>query len=254
MRRATVVTGYLGAMERGSDAGWTILEVLLVVFLVGALLALALPNLHTTRIRNNEAAAAKTLGELVAAQEMVRKAALVDADGDGRGEYAFLQEISGERNPRTFTPPPGGGGPTAPLPQFRNTVLENGEAEICGYRVRIWLPGKGGRAVGETRAGPSGDPDPALARSIWCAYAWPVRREGDASVATGKRTFFVNQAGEVLSAEAAYAALPAGEGKPPAPPPPGAAFQGAGGAMEAITGAPAIGTVGRDGNAWRAVR
>ncbi len=229
------------------------MEVLLVALVVGALLALALPNLHSTRIRNNEAAAARALREVVAAQEMVRGAALVDADGDGRGEYAFLQEISGERTPRTFTPPAGGGGPTAPLPQFRHTVLEGGEAEVCGYRFRVYLPGKGGRAVGETRAAPAGDPDPALARSIWCAYAWPVRREGDATVATGRRTFFVNQAGDVLAAEGAYAAVPAGDGKPAAPPPPGAAFQGAG-LMETITGAPAVGTVGRDGNAWRAVK
>ena len=57
--------------------GWTILEVGIVLALVGLLLALALPNFHAARIRNDEAAAVRTLREIAKAQAMVRRAALV---------------------------------------------------------------------------------------------------------------------------------------------------------------------------------
>ena len=234
------------------------MEILLVVVLVAALLGIALPNLHSTRLRNNEAAAVKALQEVVAAQEQIRRAALIDGNADGSGEFAFLQEISGERNPRTFTTSGGkgagsGGGPPAPLPQFRHKVQENGDAEVCGYRFRLYLPGPGGKAVGETRAGPAAEPDPALSGSVWCIYAWPVRLAGSGPVTTGTRSFFANQSGEVLAADARYAALAGGEGHPAADPAAGAAFQ-VPGPLDTITGAAAVGTLGRDGNTWRVVK
>lgn len=234
---------------RGGQGGWTVMEVLIVLLLLAALAAIALPNLHAARLRNDEAAAVRTLREVVAVQEMFRRAGIVDADHDGPGEYAFLGELNGESNPRSFVPVSGAAVP-APLPQFRHRILEEGEAEICGYRFRVWLPGPGGKAVGEGSEGGGGEPDPGLAAKAWCIYAWPVRLKGSLTPATGTRTFFANQAGEVLWTEGSYEARPPGENALPRRPDPGAAFL-APGPLGSITGAPAMGTLGRDGNLWR---
>jgi prepilin-type N-terminal cleavage/methylation domain-containing protein len=236
---------------RTAQRGWTILEVLIVLALIGLLLALALPNFHAARIRNDEAAAVRTLREIARAQAMVRRAALVDVDSDGRGEHALLAELSGEKNPRTFSG--SSGGRPAALPQFALKVSPEGEGEICGYRFRVYLPGPRGVAVAEEGGEPSGAVDPRLAAEVWCAYAWPSRIEGFVPAATGKRTFFANQAGEVLAADAAYTAIPERDGEPSRPPRPGAAFQPPG-SLETITGPPAVGTLGRDGLLWRTVR
>ncbi len=240
---------------RGRERGWTILEILLVLALVGLLLALALPNFHAVRIRNDEAAALRAVREVAKAQALFRSAAYADEDSDGRGEYALLQELSGDRSPRKYAPPPGGagGGPQAPLPQFRLKGSPDGDGESCGYRFRVLLPGEKGVGVREGGSGPTGRIDPRLASSVWCVYAWPVRREGFLPAATGRRTFFTNQAGEVLAAAGGYTAIPAREGDPAKAPEPGAAFQGPG-PLSTITGAPAVGTTGRDGLVWRVVR
>jgi type II secretory pathway pseudopilin PulG len=235
-----------GAFGRDRERGWTILEILLVLGVVGLFLALALPNFHAARIRNDEAAAIRTLGELAKAQEVLRRAALIDENGDGRGEYAMLQELSGKSAPRhQDTRPP------APLPQFALLIGADGDADVCGYRFRLLLPGAGGAGVRE--AGTPGTPDPGLAASFWCAYAWPLRREGFVPAATGGRTFFVNQVGQVLAAEGEYNAIPAKEGGSTKSPEPGAAFLGPG-PLGSITGAPALGTTGRDGLTWRVVQ
>jgi type II secretory pathway pseudopilin PulG len=240
------------ASPRTRDGGWTILEVLLVLAIVGLLLAIALPNFRASRIRNDEAAAVRTLQEIGRAQAMVRGAALVDENGDGRGEHAILAELSGDTNPRTYA---GGaaGRDTAALPQFARRLSKEGDGRICGYVFRVYLPGPGGRAVGEAAGKPTGPVDPVLAADTWCAYAWPERREGFVPAATGGRTFFANQAGEVLAADADYSAIPAREGATARVPEPGAAFQPPG-PMDTVTGPPAVGTTGRDGLAWRAVK
>ncbi|NUN53405.1 MAG: hypothetical protein HUU06_11550, partial [Planctomycetaceae bacterium] len=133
--------------RRTAEGGWTILEVLLVLLFLGLLLSISVPNLLSARQRNDEAAAVRSLRELVAVQEMIRAASVVDEDRDGKGEYAFLEEICGERHPRSFASRDGGTAPV-PLPQFRHKLLEDGEAEVCGYRFRLWLPGPGGTAAG----------------------------------------------------------------------------------------------------------
>lgn len=237
--------------SRPDERGWTILEILIVLALVGLLLALALPNFHAARIRNDEAAAVRTLREIASSQAMVRRAALVDEDGDGRGEHAFLAELSGERNPRKYAG--AAGSRPAALPQFALKISPEGEGEICGYRFRVFLPGPGGRAVPEAGGDSSGPVDARLAAEIWCAYAWPKRIEGFIPAATGSRTFFTNQAGEILAADAGYTAIPARAEEGPRPPQPGAAFQPPG-PMDTVTGPPAVGTTGRDGLVWRAVK
>ncbi len=234
------------AERRAGERGWTILEILLVLGLVGLLLALALPNFHAARIRNDEAAAVRTLREIGKAQEIFRRAALIDENGDGRGEYVGLQLLSGKTAPRGSSVPP-------PLPQFQLLLTAEAEADLCGYRFRLYLPGPGGAGVREGGAGAPAKPEPKLAASFWCAYAWPLRREGFIPAATGRRAFFSSQVGEVLGAEGDYNAIPAREGGPTHAPDAGAALLGPG-PLASITGAPAAGTVGRDGFAWSVVK
>jgi hypothetical protein len=75
-----------------------------------------------------------------------------------------------------------------------------------------------------------------LSEVVWCAYAWP-ETIGD----TGRRAFFVNQAGDVMQSANEKAKWEGEKG-----PPGNAAFVGAG-----ITGQVAVGTAGRDGEIWK---
>jgi prepilin-type N-terminal cleavage/methylation domain-containing protein len=243
----------MSGTRAGRERGWTILEVLLVLAVVGLLLAIALPNFHAARIRNDEAAAVRALREIAKAEDLFRAGALVDVNADGRGEYALLQELCGDANPRSYAGGPRAGAAPAPLPQFRLKATPDGDYETCGYRFRIVLPGEKGVGVREGSAGAAGRIDPRLAADLWSVYAWPVRREGFIPAATGGRTFFANQAGEVLAADGDYSAVAAKEGASPRAPEPGAAFQ-APGPLDTITGAPAVGTLGRDGCLWSVAR
>jgi prepilin-type N-terminal cleavage/methylation domain-containing protein len=233
--------------SRAGERGMTIMEMLLVLALVALLLALALPNFHAARIRNDEAAAVATLREIGKAQEIFRLAALVDEDGDGHGEYALLGDLAGKSPSRGRTV-----AIATPLPQLGLLLDAEGEADLCGYRIRLLMPGPKGAGVRENAAGPATKLEPKLSGSFWCAYAWPLRREGFVPAATGRRTFFINQAGELLACDGDYHALPLAEGGPTPAPEPGAAFAGPG-PLGTISGAPALGTVGRDGLVWRMV-
>jgi hypothetical protein len=74
-----------------------------------------------------------------------------------------------------------------------------------------------------------------LGEVVWCGDAWPQRYG-----ASGKRTFFVNQEGDVLATEdAAYAGTGAG-------PSGDAAFK----APNGLTGPTRAGGIGADGNTW----
>lgn len=233
--------------SRSGERGMTIMEMLLVLALVALLLGMALPNFRDVRIRNDEAAAVATLREIAKAQEIFRRAALVDEDGDGHGEYALLGDLAGKSmsRGRSVAIP-------TPLPQLSLLLNAEGEADLCGYRIRLLMSGPKGAGVRENEAGPAAKLDPKLSGSFWSAYAWPLRREGFLPAATGKRTFFINQSGIVLAADGDYHALPLVEGGETRAPEPGAAFTGPGPAGS-ITGAPALGTVGRDGLVWRMV-
>ncbi len=247
------------------EAGWTVVEVALVTTLMGLFLGMAVPNVVDARLRNNEAAAARALREVLAAQVLVRDSGLLDTDGDGRGEFAFLQELSGERVPRAgkslLAEGAAGvrrGAPPGPLPQFYLRLEEDGEARITGYAYRVYLPGAGGAAVAESHRGTSlsttGTVDAGLGSDTWCAYAWPVDRAGEWWwPASGRAAFFVNQAGVVLRAPAArYGSLPR-SGFAPSRPEPGAAFAGPGPA-DCITGPAAVDAEARDGLVWRRLR
>ena len=117
------------------------------------------------------------------------------------------------------------------------TMDENDSVKRAGYRFRIFLPGRDGDTVAETRDGLAGgatDPDAAELR--WSVYAWPMHPNA------GHRTFFVDERGDV------YATTD--------PRYPGGSGPEADAALTAPAGAdplPPLEHRGRDGNVWRLV-
>jgi prepilin-type N-terminal cleavage/methylation domain-containing protein len=215
--------------------GFTLIELMIVIAIIAIIAAIAIPNLLAARLSANETAAIATLRNIVSAQAQFQQSGKADTDDDGTGEYGGFIELSGAAAGRMTA---------ALVPQvlsgaFR-TLNAAGEVSRSGYFFRLYLPGPTtpGEGVGEPQAGfTDALIDPDLAETTWCAYTWPVNYNQ-----SGNRTFFTNQGGDVVACEDADYN---GTGGPAAD----AAFAAAG----TITGAPAIGVAGQDGNIWKQV-
>ncbi len=229
--------------------GFTLIELMIVVAIIAIIAAIAIPNLLSARLNANETSAISTLRTIGSSQAQFQTSAKADVDNDGTGEFGMFQELSGAIAVRTASDGTSVGGsvlnPTNLSGAFR-TVNANAEVSRSGYLFKMFLPGKGGAAVGEgVGAALARDSvvDTDLAETTWCCYAWPVQYGK-----TGNRTFFVNQAGDItckddstMSGTGDVSAANAGD-----------AFRAGGGASN-ITGRVAIGTVARDGIVWKQV-
>jgi uncharacterized coiled-coil protein SlyX len=189
--------------------------------------------LFAARLEANEAAAIATLRNFVGAEAQFQAAAVTDEDGDGQGEYGGLMELAGAVAGRMAAPL----SPPVLSPAFK-TLNANGEVVRSGYCFRIFLAKKGGTPLAEPAQGfaKGSGHDVELSEVVWCCYAWPQKYG-----TSGKRTFFVNQEGDVLATEdAAYSGTGAG-------PAGDAAFK----APDKISGPSAAGATGADGNIWK---
>jgi hypothetical protein len=195
----------------------------------------ALAELERAQRAANETAAIATSRNTISALAQMQATAKIDEDRDGTGEYAGFFEMSGGAvgrisNGKPLVPPVMSGA-------FR-TLTKHGEVYRSGYLYRIFLPDPRGNGIGE---GPEGflpaQIDANLAETTWCTYAWPA-----VGGEPGRRTFFANQAGDVLATEDQRYA---GPGSGPAA---DAAFRGPG-----IAGPVAIGVPANDGNTWKQV-
>jgi prepilin-type N-terminal cleavage/methylation domain-containing protein len=232
---------------RSKCDGFTLVELIIVVSIIASISAIAIPNLMSARLTANETCAISTLRVLSSAEAQFQASARCDTDGNGTGEFGLLREMSGASGVRlTATADVVGAAMNPPVLSgaFR-AVDAQGEVSRSGYRFHMILPGASGAGVPETAAGAlSARLDPTLCESSWCCYTWPA-----AYSKTGNRTFFINQAGDIVTTDAARYT---GTGRFLATQ--GAAFCAAGGsAVTSITGQVAIGTVGRDGNRWRPI-
>ncbi len=189
---------------------------------------------NPTQIQNGSSAL-ETLKAIATAQRECRKQAVIDEDYDGLGEYGGLVELSGSAGGRMERPLR-----NALLPRRLGQLNNKGEYSRGGYLYRVYLPGKGGAAIGESARGfGTGQFDPNLAEDFWCVYAWPADRSGG-------RTYFLGQDGDILvTDDARYG----GRGRGPKP---GAALRSGG--LGGMLGLPAAGSTGQDQNAWRIVR
>lgn len=219
------------------EAGFTLIELMIVTAIVGVIAGVAVPNLVSSRATANERAIVATLRTIATAQAQCSSQQVVDLDHDGCGEALGLGEMAGAtelRGGAVRLVPPG-------LAQSLGTLDANGFATAKGYLLALYLPDATGTGVVAAPAN-DGSVDPDQAEIAWTCLAWPLTRGR-----TGSSTFFVNQSGEILVArDAAYS------GRTNVPPA-GAALVGV--PVTSVLGGPlAADATGADGNQWRTLR
>jgi prepilin-type N-terminal cleavage/methylation domain-containing protein len=214
-------------------AGFTLLELLVVVTLIAILAGIAIPNLLSSRATANERAVVATLRSITTAVLQSRNDVSVDIDRDGQGEALSLPEMAGSINLRGTVNLLS---PTI-LPPVFGQLNATGYVENKGYFFALYLPDASGAGLNAEPAN-FGTIDADLAETFWSCLAWP-RVHGT----TGTAAFFVNQNGEILMSK--YATYDGTSSVPP----PGAALLGVG-PMQINTNLIATSTIGADGNRW----
>jgi hypothetical protein len=186
---------------------------------LGIASAVAIPKLLSARLSANESAAIATLRSMASAQAQFQSSGLVDADGDGFGEYGFAGELTGARPMRGTNEPI-----DPPVLSMAMAPTDDGEGHgvivRSGYAFQVWLGAeRGGRVVGiaepmdvEGALAPGRGPSADEAEIFWCCYAWPLEPGN-----TGNRSFLISQEGDVLflSEVGRYGGLPRDGGSAP---------------------------------------
>lgn len=224
-------------MVQRTEAGFTLIELMIVAAIISVVAGVAVPNLLSSRAVANERAVVAALRTIVTAQVQCQSRALVDMDRDGQGEALGLAEMAGMRSLRNgsvpLTPPT--------LPTSLGSLDAAGRSMGRGYMMALHLPDATGAGLPTIPANDA-SVDADQAEVAWTCLAWPVTRGR-----TGRGTYFINQAGEILVAKnATYDGMLS-------VPPAGAGLVGVA-PTTIVGGAIAADTVGADGNVWTLVR
>lgn len=201
-----------------------------------ARLTVARRTVQRLRLQQNEAAAVATLKNISSAQAQCQASGVIDANGNGAGEYGTFAELAGRDVVR--------GGKAAMAPPVLSTAfsrVENGVVTRSGYCFRLFLPGKDCAPVPELAKGGADAQaiDAKQAETVWCAYAWPVE-----AGTSGQHVFFIDHGGDVLmisNDDGRYSGAAKG---------PAAGAARAAGGTDKLNQPRAVNAQGQDGQRW----
>ena len=187
------------------NAGFTLIELMIVVAIIAIIASVAIPKLLSARLAANESAAISTLRSISSAQAQLQSSSAIDTDSDGGGEYGFFAELAGTGDLRVDD---GAGAPeveagTLLRPSMLSSAFGNvvagaagGVVVRSGYVFQMWLPGDSSTPAGVAEADAGGmdaATDPDNCEILWACYAWPLQVNS-----SGNRVFFINQDGDIL--------------------------------------------------------
>jgi len=134
MQGQASMTGGRAMMMHKQTKGFTLIELMIVVGVIGLIATMALPMLMRSRMSTNESTAVASLRTVLNAETQFQAAVFVDADSDNVGDFAALSGATSLANPAAGTEP------------FIDEVLADGSKNGYIYVIVVDNAGAGDEA------------------------------------------------------------------------------------------------------------